>query len=159
MASVGPGFIWACPPLSPRLKAEQGVFVSGVAMGAINSDYYAVADRTYNLGSGYAAATRTRLHWQGIADVQLDARFMHLFTWKGYEHKDLSTIDPQHLNAQGDRSNARVFSVALKADAHLTEALALSVGATYTTRHTHYHCFPDRHADCYECRAALSWHF
>lgn len=159
MASVGPGFIWACPQLSPRLKAEQGVFVSGVAMGAINSDYYAVADRTYNLGSGYAAATRTRLHWQGIADVQLDARFMHLFTWKGYEHKDLSTIDPQHLNAQGDRSNARVFSVALKANAHITEALALSVGATYTTRHTHYHCFPDRHADCYECRAALSWHF
>lgn len=159
MVSVGPGAIWVWPHLFPKVSMDQHVFVNGVAMGAIESDYYSFGDRTYNLGSGFSASTRSRLDWQNVGSIELQTRYLHLFTWKGYEKKDLTDVDPLTLNAQGDHSNARLFSARLKAAIHMTKTLALSLDATYTTRHTHYKYFPNRQADGYEYRAALSWVF
>ena len=50
---------------------------------------------------------------------QIGADYYRIFTWKGYEGKDLATTDPLYLNAQGDKGNASLlvlnarFSLAL----------------------------------------------
>lgn len=159
MASVGPGFIWAHPSLTHKISMDQRVFFSGIVMGAIKSDHYSYDERKYNFGSGFSTATQSRLYLYGIGGIDLQTHYMHLFTWKGYETKNLENVDSKHVNVQGDRSHSRLLSIRLNTYVHIAETLALKIDATYTTRHTSYKYFPKCHANSYEYRVALSWLF
>lgn len=142
MASVGPGVAFVFPRLTSSLTAEQRFFAKGVALGASKSDYYKMGDRDYNFGSGYGAAMMSRLTWQRVGMLQLDANYLHLFTWN---------------NRLGDNSNTRLFNIGLKARVGISRLFSLMMGASLISRHSYYHQYPSRRVSCYELKAALQY--
>ena len=66
---------------------------------------------------------------------------MHLyqiFTWKGYEHKDLETIDPLYLNAQGDKGDVMLAVVNPIIELKLSSHFKANMEVSDYYRHTHY---------------------
>ena len=63
------------------------------------------------MGSGFSVKSKTHLEMRHFGRFILHAQYYQLFTWRGYENKDLSTVDLYHLNAQGDKSNARLLVI------------------------------------------------
>lgn len=161
MASFGPGFRFAFPQVAPHVSFKQEVFARGIILGAVNSDYYEFYNRTYNMGSGFGVTTQSRVSWHHLASVHLKIHYMRLFTWKGYEPRDLSELvfDTNYLNVLGDRSSASLLSVNLRTEAFLSQSLRLMIGATLCNRHSHYKYHADQRAESCELRAALAWHF
>ena len=159
MVSLGPGLQFHMQ--APRLSLDQRLYAKGIALGAIESDYYKFYNRHYNMGSGYGVYSQSRLTWGRTGTLQLRAGYMHLYTWRGYEPRDLSTLtfDTNYLNVLGDRSNARLLSLSLRAGINVTRSLQATLGMAYYHRNTHYKYHPNHHAESYETRATLSWHF
>ena len=159
MASFGPGIIFSFPRVSPHIRLEQNLFAHGVVLGAVISDYYKFRNRTYNMGTGYGASSTSRLKWEKAGSLQLSAYFMHLFTWKGYEPKrpDDYTFENKHFDVLGDRSDARLLSISLKARINLSQHMGLTAGASYHLRHTHYKHHENRHAESCDIHAGLEW--
>jgi len=157
MVSFGPGVMFDFPQLAPHVKMEQRFHARCVALGAIESDYYKFYNRHYNMGSGYGASTLSKVTWENRGAMQLTAHYMHLYTWKGYEPKDLSgmVFDTNYLNVLGDRSDARLFTLNMQLHANISTQFGLTIGASYTSRHTHYKYHPDKHAESYELRAGM----
>ena len=89
-------------------KLEQRIFLSGILLGGTKSDYYNVIDRDYNMGSGFSIKTKTHLEFRNFGRFIVKGNYYRIFTWKGYEGKDLATINPLYLNAQGDKGNAEL---------------------------------------------------
>lgn len=161
MASFGPGFIFKFPTVSPQISIEQQFYAKGVLLGAVNSDYYKFYNRTYNMGSGYGFSSLSRMTWKHLGALQLKAHYMHLFTWKGYEPKELSDYTFDHtnyLNVLGDRSDGRILSINLQTHAILSRQLGVVVGVSYYSRNTHYKYHLSRRAESYEMFAGLEWH-
>ena len=97
-----------------------------------------------------------------VLNLQLKAHYMRLYTWKGYEPRDISVIKFDtfnYLNVLGDRSDAHLLNLDLQAVFILSSDIGLALGSTFTTRRTHYKYHPRHQADGYEFRAGLEWHF
>ena len=97
---------WHHLPLSSvgnLTRFEQRVFLDGILLGGSLTDYYNVIDRDYNMGSGYSVKAISFMEFGKVATFQIGADYYRIFTWKGYEGKDLATTDPLYLNAQGDK--------------------------------------------------------
>ena len=160
MASVGPGLLLSFPQIAPRIKAEQRLFLKGVLLGAVKSDYYKFYNRSYNMGSGFGALSNSKLTWDKIGSVQLRAYYMNLFTWKGYEPRDLNDLvfESNYLNVLGDRSDARVFALNLQMYATLSKNMGISLGSSFYSRHTHYKYYQNQRVKGYEIKAGIEWH-
>ena len=162
IVSFGPGVMFSFPKIAPRIAIEQRFFTKGIVLGAIKSDYYKYYNRTYNMGSGFGALSQSKMTWKNVGNLQLKAQYMHLFTWKGYEPRDLSEIHfnkSNYLNVLGDRSNARLLCLSLQTAAFVSQEVGITLGASYYSRHTHYKYFPNHQASSYEMRAGVEWHF
>ena len=97
--------------MNSLVNLEQRVFLSAILLGGSLTDYYNVIDRNYNMGSGYSIKNNTILDFGRYGMFALNMHLYQIFTWKGYEHKDLETIDPLYLNAQGDKGNVMLAVV------------------------------------------------
>ncbi len=89
-AAAGPGFVVQMPKVGALNKLEQRVFLSGILLGGTKSDYFNVIERDYNMGSGYSVKSKTYLELQNFGRFITNVNFFQLFTWKGYESKDLT---------------------------------------------------------------------
>ncbi|MBO7553433.1 MAG: DUF3943 domain-containing protein [Bacteroidaceae bacterium] len=157
-ASVGPGVVLSLPQVGALAHIEQRVFLSGILLGGTKSDYYNVIDRDYNMGSGFSIKTKTHLEMSNFGRFILHAKYFHLFTWKGYEQKDLSTVDLLHLNAQGDKGNARLFVISPMAEIDLRQGWSLSLATSLFYRRTHYKYYPNVKANTFEIRGGFTYH-
>ena len=156
-ASIGPGVIYHFPRVGNLSRLEQRIFLSGILLGGSLSDYYNVIDRDYNLGSGFSAKTNTILTFGHFGTFVLDAHYYRIYTWKGYEDKDLSTIDPLYLNAQGDKGNATLLVMSPRLVVNLGEKTALNFSGTYYYRHTYYKYHDNVDAKTFEVGMGLTW--
>lgn len=156
-ASVGPGIIFRFPELGDMKRLEQRIFLSGILLGGSQSDYYNVIDRDYNLGSGYSARVNTLMQLGRFGTVLIDADYYRIFTWKGYEGKDLENTNPLYLNAQGDKSNAQLLVLSPKMSVALSEQIAVDLAASYYLRHTDYKYHDDVTAKTFEVKLGLTW--
>lgn len=161
MVSMGPGLTIASAQKAPRFKLEQRVYVRGIMLGAIESDYYEYYNRHYNMGSGYGASSQSKISWKSLGGLQLKAYYMHLYSWRGYEPRNLSDLafDDNYLNVLGDRSDARLLALSLQLHSRLSQQMALAFGTSYYSRHTHYKYHASHHAESYELWAGIQWHF
>lgn len=158
-ASLGPGVIVKSRQESSGLALEQRLFARGVILGSAESDYYKCYERHYNMGSGYGASSMTRLSWKDAVSLQLDAYYLHLYTWRSYEPRDVTTIETNDLNVLGDCSHARLLKLDMQLQARLTHHCGMAFGAGWFLRNTHYKYHPDSWKEGYELRAGLSWNF
>jgi hypothetical protein len=157
-ASAGPGVVLSLPQIGALSRIEQRVFLSGILLGGTKSDYYNVIDRDYNMGSGFSIKTKTHLEMNHFGRFILHVKYFQLFTWKGYEQKDLTTIDPLHLNAQGDKGNARLVVISPMTEIDLRKGWSLSLGASLFYRRTHYKYYPNVKANTFEVRGGFTCH-
>ena len=148
-AGFGPGFIFSLPQMGALSKMEQRVFVSGILLGGTKSDYFNVIERDYNMGSGFSIKARTQLDFGKFGRLVLNARYFRLWTWKGYEDKDLQpyvdgTADLHYLNVQGDNSNAALLVINPVIEMHLARQWSVTLSGSYYGRRTHYNYYYDR---------------
>jgi len=158
-ASFGPGFVFRYHDIGSLRQLEQRFLLSAILLGGTKSDYYNIIDRDYNMGSGYSAKVQTRMKYRNLCDVRLLAEHYRIFTWKGYEGKDLETIDPLYLNSQGDRGNAQLTVATAMLDFPLNDHLTIKSQASYFIRDTHYKYYDDVSSRTFEVRLGLAYTF
>ena len=88
----------------------------------------------------------------------LNVDYYRLYTWKGYEGKDLATVDPLYLNAQGDKGNALLLVINPNAEINLNQNFRINVSAFSYIRRTFYKYHPNVHFNTFELRLGLSYH-
>lgn len=158
-ASVGPGAIVRFPASGVLRKLEQRIFLSGILLGGTKSDYYNVIDRDYNMGSGFSLKTKTHMEFRNVGRLILRTDYYRIFTWKGYEGKDLEHTDPLYLNAQGDKSNAELVVINPIWELDFRGRLSATVMSSYYLRHTRYKYHDNVRAHTFEVRVGLTYHF
>lgn len=156
-AAVGPGIIYSFPRIGNLTRLEQRVFVDAILLGGSLSDYYNVIDRDYNMGSGYSAKVHTLMDFGRYGSVRLNADYYRIYTWKGYEDKDLKTVDPLYLDAQGDKGNAQLLVVNPCFMLSLSDRLSLKMSAFYYWRRTYYKYHDSVSARTFTARMGLAW--
>ena len=170
-AGFGPGFIFSLPQMGYLSKMEQRVFVSGILLGGTKSDFFNVIERDYNMGSGFSIKSRTQLDFGKFGRLVLNAKYFRLYTWKGYEDKNLQpyvdgTADLHYLNVQGDNSNAALLVVNPVIEMHLARQWSITLSGSYYARRTHYNYYYDKdlilrenstvHANTFETKIGLT---
>lgn len=156
-ASFGPGMIVRLPETGVLERLEQRMFISGILLGGTKSDYYNIIDRDYNMGSGYSVKALTIMDFRNFGKFVLKSDYYRIYTWKGYEGKDLASIDPLFLNSQGDRGNATLLVVNPRWEFELKNNMCLSASSSYFVRDTHYHSHEDVSASTFEFRLGMTW--
>lgn len=156
-ATLGGGLIYykqATPEDQVDIFAE--FYATGVALGASISDYLQLADRDYNLGSGYSVKAFTGLTYKKKWGLLLDMENYHIFTWKGYDPNiDWETVDINSLNVQGDRGNARLTVFSAKLFYLYKERWSLVLSNRYFSRRTHYTYYEDVDSSTYDLMLSL----
>ena len=170
-AGFGPGFIVSLPKMGALERLEQRIFVSGILLGGTKSDYFNVIERDYNMGSGFSIKSKTQLDFGKIARFVLNAKYFRIYTWKGYEDKNLQgyvdgTRDLHYLNVQGDRGNAGLLVVNPVIEMHLRGPWSITVSGTYYSRRTFYKYYYDKnlnlqerstvHANTFEAKVGMT---
>ena len=158
-AAFGPGIIIQMPSTGSLQRLEQRTFLNGILLGGTKSDYYSFIDRDYNMGSGFSVKSKTHLELRGFGRLILHAQYYRIFTWKGYEQKDLTNIDPLHLNSQGDKGNAALVVVNPITEIDLKGNWSLLFSGSYFGRKTHYKYYDDVSTKTFEVRVGLTCHF
>ena len=149
VAAFGPGFIVSLPKIGALSQIEQRVFLSGILLGGTKSDYFNVIERDYNMGSGFSIKSKTQLDFGKFGRFILNAKYFRLYTWKGYENKDLQayvdgTKDLRYLSVQGDNSNASLLVVNPVFEFHVARQWSINVSGAFYARRTHYNYYYDR---------------
>lgn len=115
------------------------VHFTGIILGGALSDHYKVSERNYNLGSGFGIKAGINISYRDIFAASWWHDGFRLYTWKGYPQGiDLSAVDYNTLNAQGDRSNATLNTSNVKLDLKLRKQLYLTAIGSVYRRSTHY---------------------
>ena len=158
-ASFGPGIIYRFPQVGNLTKFEQRVFLDGILLGGSLTDYYNVIDRDYNMGSGYSVKASSFMEFGKVATFQIGADYYRIFTWKGYEGKDLATTDPLYLNAQGDKGNASLLVLNARFGLALSNRLNLDFNVSNYWRDTHYSYHDDVTSKTFDMSLGLQYKF
>ncbi len=158
-ASLGPGIICRFPRVNNLTGLEQRIFLSGILLGGGLTDYYNVVDRNYNMGSGYSIKNNTILNFGRYGSFALNMHFYQIFSWKGYEHKDLENSNPLYLNSQGDKGNVVLAVVNPIIELNLSEHLRANAELSYYYRKTHYSYHKDVERKTFETSIGLVYDF
>lgn len=158
-ASFGPGIIYRFPQVGNLTRFEQRVFLDGILLGGSLTDYYNVIDRDYNMGSGYSVKAISFMEFGKVATFQIGADYYRIFTWKGYEGKDLATTDPLYLNAQGDKGNASLLVLNARFGLALSNRLNLDFNVSNYWRDTHYSYHDDVTSKTFDMSLELQYKF
>lgn len=143
-AAIGGGLLYykqATPADKTDIYAE--LYANGVALGASLSDYMKLGERDYNLGSGYSTKAGAGIIYNKRLAFLLNVENYHIFTWKGYKPDiDWSTTDPNTLNIQGDKGNARLTIFTMKLAYLLKDRWNITLTNRYFSRRTNYEYYP-----------------
>ena len=142
-------------------KLEQRIFTSGILLGGTKSDYFNVIERDYNMGSGFSVKSKTQIEFGKFGRFMLNAKYFRIYTWKGYEDKDLQafadgTKDLHYLNVQGDRSNAMLLVVNPVMEIHLAKQWSVTLSGAYYSRRTFYKYHDMVKANTFETKLGLT---
>ncbi len=146
-AGFGPGFILSLPQTGAMTKLEQR--------------YFNVIERDYNMGSGFSVKSKTQIEFGKFGRFMLNAKYFRIYTWKGYEDKDLQafadgTKDLHYLNVQGDRSNAMLLVVNPVMEIHLAKQWSVTLSGAYYSRRTFYKYHDMVKANTFETKLGLT---
>lgn len=134
--------------------------LNGIILGATLSDHYVVANRNYNLASGFGWKAGVNISYKDKVGVSWLYEGYRLYTWKGYpQGTDLSTVDYDDLNAQGDKSNATLNTSSIRVDLKLKHRWYLTGIGSFYRRTTHYKYFEPVYSKTGEGKVMLTYKF
>ncbi|MDR2955109.1 MAG: DUF3943 domain-containing protein [Prevotella sp.] len=158
-ASFGTGLVYRS---NRTKKFSFDAYLHGniILLGGTLSDHYVVDMRNYNLASGFSTKVGFNSAYKDIFSVSGNYEVYRMFTWKGYPQDiDWETVDVHEFNYQGDRSQAILHAISLRADLKLINRVYLT-GIVYNyTRDTNYKYFPDVFSQTYEGRLMATYKF
>lgn len=155
--AFGPGLTYQFRNAGNIARLEQRIYASAIVLGGSKSDYYNVIDRDYNMGSGYSLKGRTVMAFQRLGVFVFGMDYYRIFTWKGYEDKDLAGKQPLYYNVQGDRSNAELIVITPKFRFDIKGGLAAELSGSYFVRATRYKYHPDVRSNTFEFKLGLAY--
>ncbi|WP_024999150.1 DUF3943 domain-containing protein [Prevotella falsenii] len=158
-ASFGPGVVISFLNMGGLAKLEQRVFLSGILLGGTKSDYYNVIDRDYNMGSGFSVKTKTFMEFHNFGRFVMHAAFYHIYTRKGYDKEKLATTNPLYLNAQGDKGNADLLVLNPIWEFDFNKRMSVVLSGSYYIRNTRYAYYNNVHAETFEVKMGVAYHF
>ena len=125
-------------------ELSASLHANGSLMGAVLSDHYRLADRNYNIASGFGTKSQlTALYKESKFSVSLSHEFYRFFTWDGYDRNvDWASVDPRTLDAQGDESQSSVHVSELRLDYRLMKRMYLTGSFMHFHRDTNYRYYP-----------------
>jgi len=136
------------------------IHINGILLGASLSDHYRVDNRNYNLGSGFGGKAGVNISYKDIIGVSAFINNFKIYTWKGYAPGlDLSSVDYNELNVQGDKSSATLTTTGIKAQLKLKKSLYLTGIGTFYKRSTHYKYYDDVYSTSAEGKILLTYKF
>ena len=132
---------------------------NGILMGAVLSDHYRLANRNYNIASGFGTKSQLTTLYKGSKfSVSLLHEFYRLFTWDGYARDvDWISVDSKTLDAQGDESQSSVHVCELRLDYRLMKRMYLTGSFMHFLRDTHYRYYPDVKSSSISTRLMLTY--
>lgn len=134
--------------------------LNGILLGASLSDHYLVSNRNYNLASGFGWKAGINIAYKDKIGVAWWYEGYRLFTWKGYdEGLDLSTVDYNELNAQGDKSVATFNTTSVRVDFKLKDSWYLTGIGSFYRRSTRYKYFDSVYSKTGEGKIMLTYKF
>lgn len=158
-ASIGAGLMYQSKRWS-NWSLDAFLHSNLVLLGASLSDHYMVKDRNYNLANGFSTKVGFNLAYKDKLSLSLSHEWYQLYTWKGYPKDiDWSSIDPEELDYQGDKSQARLHAVSLKIDLKLKNQLYLTGMYNTYSRDTNYDFYDDVYSLTSDARLMLTYKF
>ncbi len=154
-AAFGPGLVYHFPKVGNTGKMEQSLFIDAILLGGSLTDYYYVIDRDYNLGSGFSMKAKTMIEFPKFGKFSILADYYKIFTWKGYEKKDLTDKDPLYTNAQGDKGSAALLVVTPRLQIYLKNLWGIELFSSYYMRYTRYKYHKNVRSETFELRLGV----
>jgi hypothetical protein len=154
--AVGPGIMSRFETKSVMSRLEQRVFLNVIILGGSKSDYYKVIDRDYNMGSGYSIKSNTLMSFRRMGRFYFDVNYYRIFTWKGWETKDLENVEQLYYNVQGDKSNASLLVLSPAFQINLKGNVYFEIGGSFYSRKTRYKYHPDKSTQTFELKVGLA---
>lgn len=144
-AAVGVGLVYQRKSdASSQVDVYAESYANLVLLGASTSDYFKVDNRDYNMGSGYSLKGSFGMTYKKKWSFFLTTENYHIFTWKGYEPDiDWANVDPETLNVQGDKGNARLTVFSFNLMYSSTKSWNLLLSSRQFFRRTHYRYYED----------------
>lgn len=159
-ASWGPGVRLHIPHIKKiGGELEQHFYLGAILLGGSYTDYYQAIDRDYNLGSGYALKSHTRLQIGQWAEVCLGVEHYRLFTWKGYKPYELFERNLLYLNAQGDKGNVSFTVINPTLQIPFLWKSKLHLDAGFYSRKSYYHHREVQRTRAITLRLGVNWEF
>ena len=157
-ASLGAGLVYRIPNIGRIISLEQRLYLNGIILGGSLSDHYHVKERDYNLGSGFSTKLHTFVELGKIGRLILIADFYKLYTWKGYDEKEVAKLDNlDFVNAQGDAGNSTLVVLNPRLQLKIASHLLLDLYGSYFYRHTTYYEHDDVSTSTYQLRTGLTY--
>lgn len=158
-ASFGGGLMYQSRR-SKSFSFDGQMHLGAILLGGTLSDHYRVDMRNYNMGSGFGAQAGFNIRYKDISQLSANYEIYRLFTWKGYPTGiDWDTVNPHKFNAQGDRSQATLHTLSLRADLKLWDKTYFTAMGHFYGRQTHYTQYPDIKANAQEGLLMLTYKF
>lgn len=159
-ASVGVGMMFQSRN-NKRWGVDAYLHVNAIILGGALSDYYQVKDRNYNLGSGFGTKSGINFVYKDDKFAVSGAHEMYrMFTWKGYPDTiDWKTVDPNTLDAQGDKSKVTLHKLGLRFDLKLKRQIYLTGVYNNFIRDTNYDQYENVFSKTSEGRLMLTYKF
>lgn len=143
-AAVGGGLIYKKSAPDVKLDMFADYYLNVIILGASASDHFMIDERDYNWGSGYSTKGFFGLVYNKRWFFTLNAENYHIFTWKGYKPDiDLSKVDPETLNVQGDKSNARLTVLSTRLGYFSNKMWNVTLTNRWFSRETQYKYYCD----------------
>lgn len=158
-ASIGPGFVYSIPSMNELLKLRQSLYFGGILLGGSLSDYYKWINRNYNMGSGFSVKSTTQIEYVDLLTFELNMYLYRIYTWKGYEEKDLENGNPLLLNVQGDQGNVMMAIINPTLKIPIVKNLLLNISAYYYLRESEYKYYENVEYNTFETQVGIEWHF
>ena len=158
-ASLGIGFIYENRRWE-KWHFDASLHINTVLIGASLSDHYKVKDRNYNLGNGFGTKLGLNLSYKDKLNVSFSHKWYQLYTWKGYPEDIVwRGVNPEELDYQGDKSQARIHAISLRLDVKLKNQLYLTGMHNTYSRDTNYDYFENVYSYTSDFRFMLTYKF
>ena len=156
--SFGPGMVVRFKDREGNPNTELQVHAGAVLMGGVQSDYYNVLERTYNMASGFSFHGSVSRNWGDAVAASLRYDCYRLFTAREYDRSFLDAGgDPILLDAPGNKANSHMGILRMLVDIRCSDSLAIRVEPGLLFRRSRYSYHPDVSGSCADLTVGLCW--
>ncbi len=153
-ASFGGGLLYNFKNELNTIDMNMGIHMNAILMGGSLTDYYHLADRNYNLASGFGSKVYSQIRFSNVGAFYLGLNFYQLYTWQGSKDGD-AIPDDEQFKYQGDKGYSNLAIINPRMEFYVTKKLAFNIDIFSHIRNSHYSYLPDVRYHTFEIKSSL----